>query len=400
MLVTIVTTWFPTAARPAVGPFVLRDARAIAATSGSRVRVVHLIPPSDLAADGGAARIAVPVRAQSALPAAREGTGADEGSIEVLRIPFAPQDPRTWAGARAPLAAALRGSDAVHSMAISSLLALRMVQVPAPWVHTEHWSALTTPASAPAHLRAAIPVFRRLLRRPDTVTAVCEFLAAPIRAERGPRPVAVVPCIVDPVPLTPRRDRSDGTLRLVSTGALIERKDPLVAVRVVAELARRGVDARLDWLGDGPLRSATEEEARALGIADRITLRGQVAADEVLRTVAEGTDLFFGPTRADNFFVGAAEALVAGRPVVLGATGGQGEYVDPAVGELVGVQDPRAYADAIQRVDAATRDLSSEQISETIGERFSTPVVGAQYREVLEETCERGSGPRVWTGRA
>ncbi|WP_158288641.1 hypothetical protein [Ornithinimicrobium flavum] len=45
-----------------------------------------------------------------------------------------------------------------------------------------------------------------------------------------------------------------------------------------------------------------------------------------------------------------AEAVVSGRPVVVGATGGQGEYLDPRVGVTVDVQTPGAYADAVEQV--------------------------------------------------
>ena len=358
MLVTVVTTWFPTERHPSHAPFVVRDARAIAAVDDVDLRLIHLIPPRDL--DGP--------------------TRLSHDGLDVLRIPFDPQDPRTWAGVRRPLAAALEGSDVVHSMAISSLIALRTVKIAVPWIHTEHWSALTTPSSAPGALRRVIPLFRRLLRRPDLVTAVVEFLAGPIRAERGERPVTVIPCIVDPISTAPRRPREDGSLRLFSTGSLIARKDPQVAVRTIRELRDREVDAHLHWLGDGPERESTEALAAALGVSEAVHLHGFIAPDQVMRMISQEGDLFFGPTRADNFFVGAAEAILAGRPVVLGATGGQGEYVDTSIGELIDVQDPVLYADAIQRVDARTSDMSSEQIAATIGERFSSRTVGAAYR--------------------
>ncbi|MDO5663459.1 MAG: hypothetical protein Q4G40_12245, partial [Brachybacterium sp.] len=100
-------------------------------------------------------------------------------------------------------------------------------------------------------------------------------------------------------------------------------------------------------------------------------------------------DLFFGPTRADNFFVSAAEALVAGRPVVLGATGGQGEYTRPEVGRLVPTQDPLAYADAVEDVDDRTRDLSAHEVAATIGDAFSARTVGAGYAAVYAQTVGR-----------
>lgn len=356
MRATLVTTWFPTSEAPSRGAFVVRDALAIARTAD--VRVLHLVPPAD---DDGTRRL------------------VHEG-LDVLRIPMDPRRPDAVLRAARALGPALADADVVHSMAFSTLLPLALRRPRAPWLHTEHWSALTTPRTLPPPARAALPLLRRLLALPDRATAVCDYLAAPLRAVRGRRPTDVVPCIVDPGPLAPRRDRSDGVLRLVSTGGLIDRKDPLVAVRTLAALTERGIDVRLTWLGEGPLRAETLALAETLHVADRLALPGTADAAGV-RTALAAADLFFGPTRADNFFVSAAEALVAGRPVVLGATGGQGEYVREEVGALVDRQDPELYADAILALDDRTRDLTSTAIAATIGDAFSTPVVGDAYAE-------------------
>lgn len=372
MKVTVVTTWFPTEAAPSRGAFVVRDIGAISAHAD--VRVVHLVPPQD---DDGTRRVS------------HEGFG-------VLRIPMDPRNPITVAAAARALPAALAGADLVHTMAFSSLLPFAARRPRLPWVHTEHWSALTTPATLPVPARAALPALKHLLKRADRVTAVCDFLAVPIRRVRGTRPTDIVPCIVDPHPLVPRRPRDDGRLLLVSTGGLIERKDPIVAIETVAELVRRGTDVHLTWLGEGPLRAAAEKRARELGVSGRVDLPGSRSNAQV-RDALGAADLFFGPTRADNFFVSAAEAIVAGRPVVLGATGGQGEYTQPEVGALVDVQDPVAYADAVLAVDARTRDLSSADIAATIGDAFSTPVVGDGYRQTYEAAL---TGSRARARRA
>lgn len=367
MLVTAVTTWFPTAVAPSRGSFVVRDVQAIAQGPGRpTVRVVHLVPPQD---DDGTRTLV-------------------HDGIEVLRIPMAPSRPASVLAAARALQPSLAEADLVHSMAISALLPFTLHRPRAPWVHTEHWSALSTPASLPAPARPLVPLVARLERRPDLVTAVCEFLARPIRAVRGARLTRVVPCIVEPVPLAPRRERTDGTLRLVSTGGLIERKDPLVAVETLAALVERGVDPHLTWLGDGPLREATLAHAGELGIAARLDLPGSRSPAQVREALA-ASDMFFGPTRADNFFVSAAEAIVSGRPVVLGATGGQSEYVTAATGRLVPVQDPARYAAAIEELDAATRTATSEEIAGTIGDRFSSERVGALYADVHAEALGR-----------
>ncbi|GAA1160663.1 glycosyltransferase family 4 protein [Ornithinicoccus hortensis] len=366
MRVLAVTTWFPTPNGSSTGAFVVKDALAIAGL-GHDVAVVHLCPPHQWVQEW-----------------ARDGSEQHEvQGLPVTRIPMATSDPRQIAAAGRLLRAMGRGADVVHTMAFSTLLPLAWWRPDAPWVHTEHWSGLTAPQTLPASWRRALPALRLLHRRPDVVTAVCDYLAEPIRAVRGDAPVSVVPCIV-PVPdPVPPRSADRRRLRLVSVGGLIERKDPVLAVDVVAELLVRGHDARISFVGEGPLRPRIVERARLLDIADRVRLTGSLDGAGVLDALTRA-HLFLGPTRGDNFFVSCAEALVAGRPVVVGSTGGQGEYIDPAVGQTVDEQTAGAYADAVEAVLTRTEGLSAQDISDTVGPRFSVDAVARGYQAAYE----------------
>lgn len=356
MRVLAVSTWMPTTSSPATGSFVVRDARAIA-DLGHDVALVHLVPPAQLGED--------PLRDELA-------------GLRVLRVPMATTAPRQVARAGAELQRLARGADLLHTMAFSSLLPWAVTRPRVPWVHTEHWSGLTAPGTLPGSWRAALPFLRPLLARPDVATAVVDYLARPVRTVRKERPTQVVPCIVPPLDAVPPRRRPDGTLRMVSVGGLIPRKDPLTAVDTVAELRRRGRPTTLRLVGDGPLREAIAQRAREQGVADAVELVGTRDRDGVLAELA-AADLFLGPTLGDNFFVSCAEAVVSGRPVVVGATGGQGEYLDPRVGVPVSVQTPQAYGDAVEQVLTSSADLSAQDIAGTVGDRFSAPSVAQGY---------------------
>jgi glycosyltransferase involved in cell wall biosynthesis len=356
--IVAVTTWFPTTRAPGSGTFVAKDVSAIAAQREVEdVAVVHLVPPHQ---DDGTR------------------TAMHEG-VRVLRVPMGTRSPVDILAASRALGPLLAGADVVHTMAFSALLPFALRRPTVPWVHTEHWSALTTPATLPLHGRAVLPLLRPLLTMPDVVTAVCEYLAAPIRRSRRGAPTEVVGCVVPPrAHLTARPMRPRTPMRLVSVGALVERKDPVLAVETIAELCRRGVPAHLTWVGDGPIRTAVTRRARKLGVEHLVRLAGPTDTAGVSAAL-DAADLFFLPTRADNFCVAAAEALVHGRPVVVGATGGQGEYIDDQVGALVPTQDPVAYADAIVDVERRTRHLNASDVAATIGDAFSPEHVGASY---------------------
>ena len=124
----------------------------------------------------------------------------------------------------------------------------------------------------------------------------------------------------------------------------------------LAGLRRRGVDAALCMVGDGPDRKRVEERARALGIARACLYLGYqedvapwyAAFDAVvLASVNEGTP------------VSVIEALAAARPVVATRVGGVPDVVRDGVdGFLVASGDVEALAERLHRLagDRALRE--------------------------------------------
>ncbi len=331
------TPWLPTAGRPETGIFVLRDIEMLRAAHD--VEVIHL------SADGEPAAVDFPVTA----------------------VPMSTTDPRSIRRAGALIAARAAQADLVHSMAASALLPFLGRSVERPWVHTEHWSALLAPDTAPRSARASLPLVRAVLRRPDVVIAVGNDLAKAIGRTRRGRTV-VIPNAV-PRPATVHAWPDGSALTLVGVGGLIARKGPDVAVRTVAALRDRGEDARLLWAGDGPMREPLLSLAAQLGISEHVELRGRISPAQVEGLLAEA-DVFISPTRMETFGVAIAEALVAGRPVVVSASGEQASFVSEPDGVLVDEWSADAYADAVQRVLALNRARSADDVAATAAAVF------------------------------
>lgn len=358
MRVAIVTPWFPTTKNPSSGAFVVKDATAFQA-AGHDMRIIHLVPSHE---DDGTRRV------------------WHEG-LQVIRVPMETNNPISILRAASKMTTLLHGADIVHTQALSAIEPLVFSRPMMPWVHTEHWSAITSPETLPASARAMLPVLLQMERLPDVVVAVCDFLATPIREVRGKREVVVIPCQVPSPTALAERPKRGKALNLISTGALVERKDPLLAVRTLKVLKDRGHDISLTWLGDGPLRDAAIEFASELGVD--ASFPGTKSSQEVREHIANA-DMFFGPTRADNFFVAAAESIVNGRPLVVGANGGQGEYIDPSVGLTVANQDADAYADAIIDLHKRTAHLSAKDIADTVRGRFEPSTIANAYTDLYE----------------
>lgn len=353
-----------------MGSFVVKDVNSLI-DAGNQVDMIHLVAPRLF--DG---------RKKYRL-----------GNIRVQVIPMNPKNPLSILKARWQLRKHWQHHDLIHSMAISALLPLVIKRPPKTWIHTEHWSVLTTASTLGPVMRALVPVAKSMLKRPDLVTAVCEFLARPIREIRGEKPLEIVGCIVKrPEKLVERRkakisdftgENPDSVLKLVSIGGLVDRKDPLLAVQTIKALQARGVQASLTWVGEGPLREAVQSLAVELGISDRVHLLGIMPVEQVYEQLGKA-DLFFGPTKADNFFVSCAEGLSAGRPVVVGSNGGHGEYTDPAVGTLVDDANAQTYAQAIIDTWIRSEGKSAKDISYTLGQQFEPETIGAKYSELYQ----------------
>ena len=165
---------------------------------------------------------------------------------------------------------------------------------------------------------------------------------------------------------------------VVSVGNLAEEKGH----DLVLDAAARIAGLRTVIVGAGPQRSALEDRARALGIADRTTFVGNMPQDRLCRVYSAADVLALG-SRREGWPNVLLEAMACGTPVVATNVGGVPEIVaDPAAGIVVASQDPEAFADAtrraLERVDPRLRSATREWAC-----GFSWEPVVQRYSDVL-----------------
>jgi colanic acid/amylovoran biosynthesis glycosyltransferase len=170
----------------------------------------------------------------------------------------------------------------------------------------------------------------------------------------GRTPVHVVSNSVDLRRLGPPRRRRPEPGLVVSVARLVEKKGLCDLVEACGLLARRGITARLEIAGEGPLRPELEEAGERVGAA--VTLRGAVPQEEV-RRLYHRARVFALPCviastgDRDGLPTSVLEAMALGIPVVTTAVNGLSEaVVDGETGLLVPEHDPAALAHAIERV--------------------------------------------------
>jgi glycosyltransferase involved in cell wall biosynthesis/peptidoglycan/xylan/chitin deacetylase (PgdA/CDA1 family) len=138
---------------------------------------------------------------------------------------------------------------------------------------------------------------------------------------------------------------------LTAVGRLVPVKGLDILIAACAELRRRGISFQVCLVGDGPLRSALAEQARAAGLEDVIRFVGSVAHHQ-LPDWYRAADVMVLPSRSEGIPNVLREASACGTPYVASNVGGIPELPDATQNRLVPPENVGALADAL--ADAIT----------------------------------------------
>ncbi|MDX1559499.1 MAG: glycosyltransferase, partial [Marinobacter sp.] len=171
-------------------------------------------------------------------------------------------------------------------------------------------------------------------------------------------------------------------------GRLVEKKAPFVSILAFAELLKQVPGARLEIIGDGPLKTPCVQLAKALSVDDRILFSGAQPHDYVLNAMKQAGGFIQHSVRApdgdmEGTPVGVLEAMGMGLPVVSTRHGGIRDIIDEGeTGLLVDEYDAAGMAAAL--VHVATKPEDARRL-------------GAQARtRVLESWTTQKSVERLW----
>jgi phosphatidyl-myo-inositol dimannoside synthase len=198
------------------------------------------------------------------------------------------------------------------------------------------------------------------VRWADAVVAVSAY-SRELALGSGAQPVRVTtihPGVTLPATPPPALSQRPGPPTIVTVARLDEpEKGHDVALRALAMLRERGVDARWVMVGDGRLRGALEWSARSLGVDGAVSFVGAVSDAQLAQTL-DGAHAYCmlarspGPGAAgEGFGIVFVEAGAHGLPVVAGKIPGVVDAVaDGDSGLLIDSSEPAAAADALERV--------------------------------------------------
>lgn len=168
-----------------------------------------------------------------------------------------------------------------------------------------------------------------------------------------PRTRRVIYNGIDPAHYRRATPARSAELRLVTVGALANRKGHEYGIHALRRVLDAGVATHLTVVGGGPDRRLLEELTANLGLTANITFAGEHGDP---RPFLEAADMFVLPSRQEGFSNAVLEAMASWLPVIATDVGGNREAViDGEGGRIVPAFDAAALANAIIDL-AAERD--------------------------------------------
>ena len=195
-----------------------------------------------------------------------------------------------------------------------------------------------------------------LTARLDRRIAASENVAQDLLRTSGQLPDAVVHCGV-PVPLSPVKGiLYSPPIRVMTVARLVEKKGIDICLEAARRLRDEGINFTWTIVGDGPLRTQFEKNARSMIDQGIMRFAGFLDNVEVMRALAQEADLVVLPSKpasdgdSDGIPVILMEAMSYGIPVVSTTIGGIPELVRNDAGWLVQPDNIGQLVDAVRQV--------------------------------------------------
>jgi alpha-1,6-mannosyltransferase len=217
----------------------------------------------------------------------------------------------------------------------------------------------------------------KLAAKFDYVVTTTDFASSEFN-EIGTSNLVQIPLGVDLTNFSPERYNAElrtkmlkgGDVLLVHCGRLSPEKKPERSLQALRELLDRGVNARLVFIGSGPLHKKLYDSSRDIPV----TFWGYVANKNLLAQMIASADISIAPGPIETFCLAALESLASGTPVVASNTSAVGEFLKTEDGNCVGLtadNNGSAFADAIEKLLSLTNeDVQMRQRCRSQAENF------------------------------
>ena len=197
---------------------------------------------------------------------------------------------------------------------------------------------------------------KRLAKRFNNVIATTDFASREFR-EIDTKNLVHVPLGVDLENFSPYKRNETLRLELLTgadvlllhCGRMSKEKNPQNSILALKELLAAGVNARLIFVGMGPMFKNLKAISKDLPV----TFMGYIVDRKMLAEIIASADVSIAPGPIETFCLAALESLASGTPVVASSTSAVGEFLLLNSSQPVGAvadNNPNSFAQAISKV--------------------------------------------------
>lgn len=170
---------------------------------------------------------------------------------------------------------------------------------------------------------------------------------------------------------------------LISVGRLVYAKAHEVIIASMPAVLKEFPNAKVEIVGEGPLRADLQSQIERLGLSNSVKLLGQ--SDDVASRLANA-DVFILSSRSEGLPIALLEAMSAGLPCVATKVEGVDEVlVEGEHGLVVPIENPEALAKAILQLlrDPEARSRMGEAARLHVSENYTVDRMCRQYLDLM-----------------
>jgi len=239
------------------------------------------------------------------------------------------------------------------------------------------------------------PIIRRVWRKANYVVAKCAGEIEMIHALDSTVDVRFIPNGVDLAVFQPGPAIPDhGPLHVICVARLIERKGQGHLIEAIKRLTDSGINVVLSLIGTGDSQRDYEDQARRLGIEDRVRFVGYVPREEINKHYS-AAHVFALPSYNEGMSLAALEAMAAGLPLVVTRTGGTQELVEEGVNgysfQWADVETLTNYLRILTKDRALARRMGAA--SHARSATFAWGTIADRFLEMFKEITARSCNP-------
>jgi glycosyltransferase involved in cell wall biosynthesis len=264
-----------------------------------------------------------------------------------------------------------------------------------PYVLTTHLGDVPggVPEKTDAWFRWVYPFTHRIWRDAARVTAISEHTRR-LALSHYPVEIEVIPNGIELGANFSDKLASIHNPPLIAfAGRFVPQKNPAQAVRILSQVA--DFPWRAVMIGDGALMEETRQEIDLLGLAERVTLTGWIAPEQVHEYFAQ-SDILLMPSLSEGIPMVGLQALVSGHAIVASRVGGLLDLVEE--GKNGFLREPADVDGFVASLRLLLSDpgalLRTRNASLQIARKFDLVHIVDRYENIFSEAGKRKAKPR------